>query len=235
MCTADVRFGDLYDIREFITPNNIAVRELTEQLIRGMRTEEEKVLACWKWVVEEIDYPVDDKGQNSDACILLAYYTGAGADDVNAIGRAIAKTGLSGFNLKIGQADFWQMPAEVLGWRNAAGRRMDDCEGSSVLLVSMLRCFTDEAYAHLGTVGNYGHCWVKWRGNVLETTLDRLPSGKNIIEIVGNQFPYNYYTDAWFNDKVLHGDLSQFDGFHIGALTEIERIWGVGSKLGRRL
>ncbi|MFA5186725.1 MAG: hypothetical protein WC551_09635 [Patescibacteria group bacterium] len=233
MWTADVRFGDLYDIREFITPNNLAVRRLTEQLIRGKETEAEKALACWKWVVEEIDYPLDDRGRNSDACVLLSGYTGAGADNIGAIARAIKRNGLAGFKVRLGQTDFWQMPAEVLGWRNTEGRLMADCEGSSVALASMLRYFTDDVYAHLGTVESYGHCWVEWRGLTLETTLDRLPGNGNITEVIRGQSPHNYRSDARFNDHVLEGDLSRFEGFHVGALPGVERCWGVRSKISR--
>ncbi len=235
MWTADVRFGDLYDIREFITPNNLAVRRLTESLVRGKDTEEEKVLACWKWVVEEIDYPLDERGQNSDACILLSFYTGPGADNIGAIARSIRRNGLANFRLRLGQEDFWQLPAEVLGWRNAQGRLMDDCEGSSVALASMLRYFADDVYAHLGTVEGYGHCWVEWRGHILETTLDRLPgSGNaNIMDIIRSQSPHAYRSDARFNDRVFEGDLSRFEGFHAGALPALERSWGIQSKMRR--
>lgn len=235
MWTADVRFGDIYDIREFVTPHNLAVRRLTEELVRGKGSEEEKVLACWKWVAEEIDYPLDNRGQNSDACILLSFYSGSGADDIRAIARAIKRNGLANFQLRLGQADFWQMPAEVLGWRNSSGRLMADCEGSSVALASMLRYFSGDVYAHLGTVEGYGHCWVEWRGNILETTLDRLPgNGKmNIIEIIRSQSPHIYRSDARFNDAGLEGNLSRFEGFHIGALPALERSWRIPSKIRR--
>jgi len=235
MWTADVRFGDIYDIREFITPYNLAVRRLTEKLISGKESEEEKVLACWKWVVEEIDYPLDHDGNNSDACVLLSCYTGSGGNDIRAISKALSRKNLDKFKLRLGQTDFWQMPAEVLGWRNTAGRLMGDCEGSSVALVSMMRYFTDEVYAHLGTVGGYGHCWAEWRGSILETTLDRLPGGGNvgITEVIESQSPHDYRSDAKFNDRVFEGDLSRFKGFSVGALSEAEYCWGVRSKISR--
>ena len=233
MWTADTRFGDIYNLQEFITPNNMSVRNLSFQLTQNKHTEEDKVLACWNWVVRNVDYPFNSEGQPSDAHILLANYTGKNQNNITSLSNSIKKTGISDFRVRLGQDDFWAFPAETLGWRNDANRRFGDCENTSFLLVSLLRNFTN-AYTHLGVLGpGYGHAWVTWQGHILETTLDKLPSGKSIMEIIGNQNDSGYQSHGYFNDEVCQGDFSEFGGLKVEALNEVERVWGISSKLRR--
>ena len=59
--------------------------------------------------------------------------------------------------------EFWQFPSETL---KGAG----DCEDSSILLTSLLRCFTN-AYTVLGSYQGLGHAWVaNGKGKILEAT-----------------------------------------------------------------
>jgi len=65
------------------------------------------------------------------------------------------------YALDIGE--FWETPSETLAWGQA------DCEGTAILLCSLLRNFTN-AYVVIGDYQGYGHSWCQLNGEVLETT-----------------------------------------------------------------
>ncbi|MBA7619435.1 hypothetical protein ES703_26774 [subsurface metagenome] len=62
--------------------------------------------------------------------------------------------------------EFWLTPSETLASRRA------DCEDTSLLLCSLLRCFSD-AHVALGEYQGYGHAWCDHMGQTLETTYTR--------------------------------------------------------------
>lgn len=59
--------------------------------------------------------------------------------------------------------EFWETPSETLA------RGQADCEGTAILLCSLLRNFTD-AYVVIGDYQGYGHAWCQLNGKILETT-----------------------------------------------------------------
>ncbi len=59
--------------------------------------------------------------------------------------------------------EFWQIPSETL-------RGTGDCEDTSNLLTSLLRCGGINAYTVLGNYQGYGHAWSEHRGQLMETT-----------------------------------------------------------------
>lgn len=61
--------------------------------------------------------------------------------------------------------EFWQTPSETL-------RGFGDCEDTSLLLCSLLRCFSD-AHVALGSFQGYGHAWCDHMGQIMETTYTR--------------------------------------------------------------
>jgi len=61
--------------------------------------------------------------------------------------------------------ELWLTPSETL-------RGYGDCEDTSLLLCSLLRCFSD-AHVALGSFQGYGHAWCEHNGQVLETTYTR--------------------------------------------------------------
>ncbi|GAI62143.1 unnamed protein product [marine sediment metagenome] len=60
--------------------------------------------------------------------------------------------------------EFWKSPSEVL----ASGT--GDCEDSTNLLTSLLRCGGLNAYTALGEYQGYGHAWTVQNGFIYETT-----------------------------------------------------------------
>ena len=66
------------------------------------------------------------------------------------------------YKLDIGE--FWAFPSEVLA------RGKADCEDTSNLLTSLLRCGGINAYTAIGDYQGYGHAWCQLDGQILETT-----------------------------------------------------------------
>ena len=84
--------------------------------------------------------------------------------------------------------EHWLFPNETL--REMA----EDCDGSSILLASMLRqagYTPDRVYVVVGTYRNLGHAWVELDGEILETTYT---SARLVAD------PWNYRALAKFND-----------------------------------
>jgi len=63
--------------------------------------------------------------------------------------------------------EFWLLPRETLA------RRRADCEDTSILLTSLLRCGGINAYTVLGDYQGYGHAWCLHNGQILESTYTR--------------------------------------------------------------
>lgn len=90
-------------------------------------------------------------------------------------------------NYKSDNGEFWEFPVETLTEKAA------DCDGTALLLVSMLRRFypPDRVYAVVGSYRGYGHMWVELDGEILETTYT---SARPVPD------PQNYKRMAAFND-----------------------------------
>ncbi len=86
------------------------------------------------------------------------------------------------YRLDIGE--YWETPSETLAWGEA------DCEGTAILLCSLLRNFTN-AYVAVGDYQGYGHAWCQ-NGEILETTYTRARSVPD---------PHDYQAFCLFNDQ----------------------------------
>jgi len=202
------RFGDRWDIRHFITPDNPEVLEVAARFAHLPK--EERVIELWRFVCEEIDYPLTRAGVADDTHRLLAFPL----RNYPVVGQI--------FRINRDQVDFWQLSSETLSLR------IEDCEGTSILLCSLLRsgdlCSPDEVFVALGAVGESGHAWVEYKGRMLETTLDGLPTSPRIVYNGDNR-------TGRFNDLYCEGSLTRSDP---AALLEVERIFGWRTKLRRR-
>ena len=83
--------------------------------------------------------------------------------------------------------EWWEFPAETIS------RKYADCEGTSILLASLLRNFTD-GYVAIGSYRGYGHAWVELDGQILETTYT---SARLVAD------PQNYRKLVAFNDQAV--------------------------------
>ncbi|GAI98236.1 unnamed protein product [marine sediment metagenome] len=63
--------------------------------------------------------------------------------------------------------EFWQVPSETLV------SKMGDCEDTSILLTSLLRCVGIDAYTAIGEYLGYGHAWTTQNSFIYETTYTR--------------------------------------------------------------
>ena len=80
--------------------------------------------------------------------------------------------------------EFWQTPNETL-------RGHGDCEDTSILLASLLNCFSN-AYVALGSYQGYGHSWCQLDSQILETTYTSARTTHD---------PEDYVAFVLFNDQ----------------------------------
>ena len=83
--------------------------------------------------------------------------------------------------------EWWEFPAETIS------RQYADCEGTSILLASLLRNFTD-CHVVVGSYRGFGHAWVQTDGQILETTYTYAHDVPD---------PQNYRAYAMFNDQEI--------------------------------
>lgn len=84
--------------------------------------------------------------------------------------------------------EWWEFPDEVIR------ERISDCDGSAILLASMLRqagYSPNRVYVVIGTWRGLGHAWVELDGEILETTYT---SARPVVDT------WNYQWLAAFND-----------------------------------
>jgi len=100
------------------------------------------------------------------------------------------------------RGDFWQMPVETLE------KGMGDCEDSSLLLASLLRCYLppEDVYVVAGDWKGDGHCWVLADWHVVESTRS---SDRSVKE-------KDYSPVAFFNDQYCYAKPSNFDFLLVG-------------------
>lgn len=159
------RFGEWVDVRDFVRPNDPMVADVVDA--RSDWTVE----SLWDWVLQHIRYP-------AGSFLTLDYHS------MVAFHRNIPLIGWLLGARRYATIDFWEYPGEVL--RDG----MADCEGSSVLLASMIQralpspgVWVSVGYffpdRYVGGPG-FGHVWVsllengRWR--VLDTTLLARPN-----------------------------------------------------------
>ncbi len=135
-------FGEVRDVREFIQPDSAVVVALARTL-PDTGDNRQLLYDAWRAVRARIRYPARQPYDLFTASTVVASGGGCKAFEDYAFERT--DTAL----------DYWMFPAESL----AVG--IDDCEGSTFAVVSVLRNFfaPDQVWATLGTMGNQGHAW----------------------------------------------------------------------------
>lgn len=171
-----VRFKDEnFDIREFVNPSTLSVKELADQTTH--------LDGAFKWVVENIDYPWRELPSWLQ---WLMYFA-----DMHILFRHPARAKLS-----IAPLEFWKLPHETI--RDKIG----DCEDGAFLLASLLRAQGEaDAWAVIGYVEidgvPYGHAWAECNSLVLETTYDQVPAHIPTTEEVYESL---YFPEMKIND-----------------------------------
>ena len=67
-------------------------------------------------------------------------------------------------NYQSDDGEFWYFPAETIA------QHFGDCDDSTNLLTSLLRCAGFNAYTVVGTYRALGHAWTELGGEILEST-----------------------------------------------------------------
>ena len=172
--------GEWLDIREFVRPQTLMVRDLARSLPQDLA-------AVWGWVVRNVRYPL-----GSDDIL-----------DLHQEGRYLTDSG--DWLMQDETDEFWEYPSEVLRDRVA-----DCEGTSALLVsLGRHFMGPEEIYCTVGTWNGFGHVWVsvprQWGWEVLETTLDFLPRVRPVEE----QEPYrpilrfNDETAAWVRPGAL--------------------------------
>ena len=143
--------GEHLDIREFITPYTPSVQEALAQVALGNN----QIWNIWDWVCANIKYP-PICGGIQDYHEKISFLKGC------PIIRAPVKR-----STKV--EDFWELPWEVLD-----PPCYGDCEGSSVVLVSMLRNIlpASAVFCNVGMYKNFGHAWTTFSDGIEDYILD---------------------------------------------------------------
>jgi hypothetical protein len=170
------RYGQEWvDVRDFVRPYDYMVRRQVAAIGRGRRP---SIKDLWDWQIRNIRYPWGPAGV-ADGHLEMRFPL--------PLPRYIQW-----------QGDWWGYPSETL--RDRTG----DCDDSTALLASMLRCAGYDAWFTVGwwVHGDsyLGHTWVslprEGRWQVLETTLLRpLPDGVVVWE-GGPYVPAFRFTDT---------------------------------------
>lgn len=176
-----VRFGELLLPQEFIRPRQ--VEDLAAELTRGL-SEDDAVLACWSYVCRKIKYPDAPPGVAPDRHVLHAF--------------PIVDVPFFGIRYRIvrSQDDFWEYPSETLDWKIA------NCEGTSILLCSLLRAYgiaPERVWVVVGKIPTGHHAWVELDDIIFETTLSSAPA---------SPLSCTRYAGRWkFNDIMRVGEI----------------------------
>lgn len=144
------RFGDCKDIKEFIQPQTLMVQDLIETLqTPNILSEDEKILAYWKWVAESIKYPRD-----RETFALTVY------------GKTIRSN------------DYFLEPSETIAFKIGKCDATSNLLTSMLRnILPEHRVYT--VLGDLAKDGVGGHAWVtverQGKMYILESTLDKLP------------------------------------------------------------
>jgi len=138
--------GEKNDIREFVRPDALAVRQLYESRLYTKESPQQQVEDLFEWVCANVKYP----------------------DDAN-LTRRIA---FDGFQANI--EDYWPMPAETLAWPHVGD--CDACSHLLASLLRNFAPTDDVFVVLGGyNSRQMNHAWVEWRNMILETTKDVPP------------------------------------------------------------
>lgn len=209
----EVRFsGEVHDVREFITPNQWHVRQKIEELRNKWELVTPEV--CWEYVCADIQYPLDIHGKANEYHRLDSYAF-----------RQYFVPGMGWFVRpwvkQVVYDEWFDFPAEIL----SMPKPIADCDGSSILLCSLLEAIGIKAYVALGGFAGQSdhltHAWVlvDYKGDwqVWETTTPE--AGLAMPEANDYYIPLVY-----FNDKEILLDPTVY-----GMLEQMNYIPSVGS------
>ncbi len=199
-----VRFGnEVHDVRAFVTPEHLDVQRLAELLHHD-------AAECYAWVCRNVIYPTNFSDRHQISAFTRSFVLGGPFFNISA-------------------DEFWQFPAETLGWRRQGRKTMEDCDGTAILLCSLLRTFkpASDVYVGVGGMSEIDHAWVRLKHGgqwyVLESTLDEPAPLYSIPE----RHPYNlacYFNDVDSVELVPGAFASLSGGRHPGRNAEKIKI-----------
>lgn len=201
-----VRFkGEVHNMKEFIQPGQFHVLKVIDEL--GAEKYPVTPEDLWDFVCTRVAYPLDRFGRTNEYHRLNAYayrsyfVPGMGWNIISRVHQEV-------------HSEWFDFPYEILT-RNPM---MADCDGTSILLCSLLRSIGADAYVAIGGVSStpslLSHAWVvtncmgEWQ--VWETTTDErglaLPECNEFYE------PLCYFNESQIlADNLLYSELAKLD------------------------
>ncbi len=138
--------GEQHDIREYVCPDTLAVRQLYESRLYTNESVRQQVVDLFEWVCANVTYPKDAN-----------------------LSRQIS---FDGYHATID--DYWPMPAETLAWPHVGD--CDACSHLLASLIRNFCPASDVYVVLGGyNSRQMNHAWVEWRDMILETTKDVPP------------------------------------------------------------
>lgn len=204
------RFGVPYRLTDFVKPDAYAVETLLDQIGDPDVADEENVLKCFRWVVEEVVYPWRNLPSKLSFLMLFA--------DLHILFRHPVRP-----RLTISPFEHWKFPEETIT------EKVGDCEDTAIALCSLLRNFEEDVWVVVGFVDvggiKAGHAWVQYKDYLFETTLDQLPA--NPWQKVDNYYEKTYFPTYKFNDEeaIELVQRKQFRGKRLQTFKAIKKLW----------
>jgi len=146
-------------------------------------SEQQSIINAYNWLESNYHYVTDNNISFSDGTITIHEHS-----------------------------DYWQSPLLTLAIIKKTGGFYGDCEDGAFLLTSILNAMGyKDVYCEIGTVtlqsGIYGHAWVVWKNNLLETTRGiPLDYFRKLPAFYSPQFKFNY----WETYEFYGGSMKQY-------------------------
>lgn len=198
----------MHDVKEFIQPHQWHVQQLITHLEQQQPV---TPFGLWDWVCRNVQYPLDSKGKPNEYHRLEAYAY-----------RKLYRVGCGWMNqTRISQQvwdEWFDWPWEIL----AQPQRWADCDGSSILLCSLLRGIGQESYVAIGGFAGEDdpltHAWVVTEGQVWEVTTSE--AGLALEEENDYYIPLMYFNEreVWAAPEVWQA-LAEYD--YVPALGQV--------------
>lgn len=197
--------GEIHEVREFITPQQWHVQRKVEDISSRMVSDLQKEI--WQFVCADVRYPLDVWGRVNEYHKLQAYayrgyfVSGLGWRPVTLINQQV-------YN------EWFDFPWEILSQEPMVA----DCDGSSILLCSLLIAAGFPSYVAIGGIfdepQSLTHAWVITHYNGEWQSWETTTNEAGLALPVENEY---YYPLCYFNDQEifvdpqLYGELSRLD------------------------
>jgi hypothetical protein len=195
----DYRFGDIWKITDFVTPQNPMVQWNAMAIMKTAANKDDFIYKVAQFINQAFRYPTNMFGQPATQCQLS---------------NAEFFPFVPHFQSSIFRAYAWDFPAETLIIK------LGYCAETSNLMVSMLKTQQIESFVCIGKVFDSAtnefkgdHAWVKFKLNgkwmICETTIHdpKIGNIKDLPVAYGGQMKMRLEEIGFYDDREFRGKL----------------------------